>query len=437
MHAATRSLGEAMRQAQAAAASTPTVAEVDEEELSDSSEDDYQPTSAAINRRAEKGLKRAKREAVAGRADNLAISIELVEVAKSEAERAFLLASLGKQPLFDAMDETQLSAFVGCMAPLELGAGETLIRQGDLGEEFYVVEAGKLDCSIEGSGVVRQYSRGESFGELALLYDCPRAATISATADGRCALWSIGLAEFKQITVHGAAEKRARVLANLGKVASLGALSAARLTSMADAMGSRRYEAGEAIITQGEEGQYFYILQEGRAVVTVDGREVAVKQANDCFGETALETDEPRNATITATDPCVCLRLSRADFVRLIGDLRTLGTEGDADTPRGAADRSLRDLEAADSIMTFFDEELALSDFRQGAQLGRGSFGKVVHAQHVGSGKWYALKCLSKSELVRNGQVPHLMNEKAVLQAIHHPNLVNLEGVFQVRRRSA
>eukprot|EP01046_Picozoa_sp_COSAG06_P012104 COSAG06_NODE_699_length_12972_cov_41.323390_8_plen_241_part_00 len=38
------------------------------------------------------------------------------------------------------------------------------------------------------------------------------------------------------------------------------------------------------------------------------------------------------------------------------------------------------------------------------------------------------MKCLSKTELVRNGQVPHLMNEKDVLQAIHHPTLVNLEG---------
>ena len=47
------------------------------------------------------------------------------------------------------------------------------------------------------------------------------------------------------------------------------------------------------------------------------------------------------------------------------------------------------------------------------------------------TGDYYALKCLSKTELIRNGQIPHLMNEKAVLQAIHHPGLVNLEGVFQ------
>jgi protein kinase X len=46
------------------------------------------------------------------------------------------------------------------------------------------------------------------------------------------------------------------------------------------------------------------------------------------------------------------------------------------------------------------------------------------------SGRFFALKCLSKAELLRMGQIPHLMNEKFVLQQIHHPSLVNMEGVF-------
>ena len=88
-------------------------------------------------------------------------------------------------------------------------------------------------------------------------------------------------------------------------------------------------------------------------------------------------------------------------------------------------------MEASDHIMTFFDDDLSLKDFECGALLGRGSYGRVVHAQHRATGDYYALKCLSKSELLRNDQIPHLMNEKDVLQAIHHPSLVNLEGVFQ------
>ena len=119
---------------------------------------------------------------------------------------------------------------------------------------------------------------------------------------------------------------------------------------------------------------------------------------------------------------------------QLIGDLDHLSAGADVGggiTPRSAEAKEQEDLEAADRVMTFFDDELTLNDFELGAMLGRGSYGRVVHAKHRATGGFYALKCLSKIELVRNGQIPHLMNEKAVLQAIHHPGLVNLEGVFQ------
>ena len=71
-----------------------------------------------------------------------------------------------------------------------------------MGDKFYVVESGTLTCSISGLGVVAEYSRGESFGELALLYDTPRAATIEVpTFAQECAVWSIDVAHFKQIAV--------------------------------------------------------------------------------------------------------------------------------------------------------------------------------------------------------------------------------------------
>lgn len=156
-----------------------------------------------------------------------------------------------------------------------------------------------------------------------------------------------------------------------------------------------------------------------------------------CTGETALQSNAPRNATLIAAVGCLCLQLSRNDFQELIGDVDDLraGDDGAGGiTPRAAQAKEQQDLEASEHIMTFFDDDLSLGDFERGALLGRGSYGQVVHAKHKVDGGYYALKCLSKIELVRNGQVPHLMNEKEVLQAVHHPGLVNLEGVFQDER---
>ena len=123
--------------------------------------------------------KNKKREAIAGKANALLQRIDLIEVEKSDAATVFLKESLGKQALFSSMDEMQLAQFVRCMAVEELHPGHTLMKQGDIGDKFYVVDSGTLICYITGVGVVAEYTRGESFGELALLYDTPRAVSFA------------------------------------------------------------------------------------------------------------------------------------------------------------------------------------------------------------------------------------------------------------------
>jgi hypothetical protein len=130
-------------------------------------------------KKASKKRKNKKREAIAGKANALLERIDLIQVEKSDTATAFLKESLGKQALFASMDEMQLGQFVRCMAAEELQPGYILMNQGDIGDKFYVVDSGTLTCSITGVGVVAEYTRGESFGELALLYDTPRAVRLA------------------------------------------------------------------------------------------------------------------------------------------------------------------------------------------------------------------------------------------------------------------
>jgi CRP-like cAMP-binding protein len=84
------------------------------------------------------------------------------------------------------------------------------------------------------------------------------------------------------------------------------------------------FEAGETIISQGEPGDYYYVVTEGRAQVVLEDpgghseEELAQLGVGKGFGEEALVSGEPRNATVRALTRCQLMRLSSASFARLL-----------------------------------------------------------------------------------------------------------------------
>ena len=69
------------------------------------------------------------------------------------------------------------------MQKVKFAAGDVIIKQGDEGDRFYVLESGTCDITVKGKGSVMKASRGVAFGELALLFNQPRAATVTAESD--------------------------------------------------------------------------------------------------------------------------------------------------------------------------------------------------------------------------------------------------------------
>ncbi len=63
------------------------------------------------------------------------------------------------------------------MFPVEKEPGETIIQQGEEGDNFYVIDSGSVDVYVNNDYVL-SIKEGGSFGELALIYGTPRAATV-------------------------------------------------------------------------------------------------------------------------------------------------------------------------------------------------------------------------------------------------------------------
>ena len=126
-----------------------------------------------------------------------------LDVELAEPEGLVLLRAV---PLFAPLEPKSLELIAQQLVRVEVPAGEVLIHEGDEGDRFYVIEAGRLTATFKGD-VLSEMGPGDPFGEIALLRDVPRTATV--TADEASVLLALDRATFLD-AVTGDNEVRSR-----------------------------------------------------------------------------------------------------------------------------------------------------------------------------------------------------------------------------------
>ena len=230
-------------------------------------------------------------------------------VPKSEAQNLRISECVKHSFLFNSLEKNDLQTVIGAMEEKTIQAGETVINQGENGDVLYIIENGTLDCNKtfnkeEGEKYLKTYSNGEVFGELALLYNAPRAATIKAKENA--VLWALDRETFNNIVKDSAMKKREKYENFLRSVEILKSIDSYEIAQISDALKIEHFKAGETIIKQNEEGDKFYILESVEAYATIlldDNLEKKVKdyQHGECFGELALMKNELRAANVIAS----------------------------------------------------------------------------------------------------------------------------------------
>jgi MFS family permease len=124
---------------------------------------------------------------VAGAVLPVLVVVSWVSLARLDAvvESAFPAADVALMrgvPMFAPLAPATIEELARALRPLRVAAGDEIVRQGEPGDRFYVVTAGEVDVLVDGR-IVRQEGVGDSFGEIALLRDEPRTATVRARAD--------------------------------------------------------------------------------------------------------------------------------------------------------------------------------------------------------------------------------------------------------------
>ncbi|KAI7867567.1 camp-dependent protein kinase regulatory subunit [Spinellus fusiger] len=251
-------------------------------------------------------------------------------IPKSELQGTRIRESVGNNFLFRSLDEEQYQDVVDAMAEKRIAANERVIEQGAVGDFFYVVEEGTLDCFIAKDGEqvkVTSYEAGGSFGELALMYNAPRAATIVTTSD--VVLWALDRVTFRTILMENTSRKRRMYESFLEEVHLLKSLELYERHKIADALESVYFEDGEQVMKQGDVGDQFYIIESGEAAFYKTDEQHITRQVNlfgrgSYFGELALLNDSPRAASVVAQGRLKCATLGKKAFTRLLGPVHDI-----------------------------------------------------------------------------------------------------------------
>jgi cAMP-dependent protein kinase regulator len=251
-------------------------------------------------------------------------------VEKSSDQKTRISARLNRSFLFNSLEDTELEIVINAMEEKKYTKDDVVIKEGDFGDALYVIDSGTLNCTKIINNQIKQlkiYQPAESFGELALLYGVPRAATIIALED--CVLFSLDRECFTSIVKDAAMHQRERYEEFLSKVPILQSMDNYEKSQLCDALKSEKHQSGDYIIKQGDTGDRFYILEEGSCVATKRNaqgteEEVFKYSPGDYFGELALLKQCMRQANIVATSNVSVLGLERESFSRILGPLEDI-----------------------------------------------------------------------------------------------------------------
>ena len=211
--------------------------------------------------------------------------------------------------------------------------GEVIIKQGDRADAFYVLVTGHVEV-IRTDARGRQedpipFGPGSYFGEIGLLHNIPRTATVRVTTDGHASALVLSAEAFRKIVAASdmISEEIARVVRKRTTTNQLHNLvrqsTILQLSSMLHGFAPTRFHSGETIIREGDTADAFYILYRGEVLVSHVGKSgpehVATLHPGDYFGETGLLHNVPRTATVMAgISEVVVLKCNRETFNELV-----------------------------------------------------------------------------------------------------------------------
>eukprot|EP01018_Ginkgo_biloba_P033871 Gb_14360 [translate_table: standard] len=310
---------------------------------------------AKNSRPARHDLSRARLRAIESSLENGPVWVSpTLSYRKTPEEIADIERALQGNFLFNKLTEAQCRMVYECMELVQVSAGDVVIRQGGEGDCFYIVQKGEFDVLISQEGkpaeelgtVVHRYSAGNfsCFGELALMYNKPRQASVRAVTDG--SLWALKREDFRGILL--VEFTNSATLKILRSIEVLAKLTLLQLNRLAGALSEVSFMDGEKIVDKYESLSALYIVQQGEVKLIYhseldlesatwkmlphdtewedlnEGQKCLRKKEGSYFGEWTVLGEQIGALTAIASGDVVCRIITKEKFDSVVGPLQRI-----------------------------------------------------------------------------------------------------------------
>ena len=234
---------------------------------------------------------------------------------------------------FKNLSQNELNEILSAFKTEEIEEGNTIFEQGEDADKLYLIDKGEITCwktmrPEDPLTYIKTLKEGDSFGELALMYNYIRNYTIKAKTN--VTLLSLDRQTYKNICQGNIRRQREYFKTVLKNVEILQTLTQEEISKVLDITIERIYKEGEEIIKQNANEDDFVILCEGKChseKISDTGKAPQILkefEKYEFFGEVPWFKSENRNYIVKADSDCSALVISKTKFKRLVGILENI-----------------------------------------------------------------------------------------------------------------
>uniref|UniRef100_A0AAY4EVN4 cGMP-dependent protein kinase n=1 Tax=Denticeps clupeoides TaxID=299321 RepID=A0AAY4EVN4_9TELE len=331
-------------------------------------------------------------------------------VTLSRSTKKLINEALMNNDFLKRLEAQHLREMVDCMYERVYAAEQLVIQEGEPGNFLYVLADGLLEV-IQNAKLLGQMRPGTAFGELAILYNCRRTATVKAVTQS--VIWALDRQTFQSIMMRSTQARQEEYFSFLRSVSLLKNLPEEKLAKIVDCLDVDYFDKGDYIIREGEEGNTFFIIAKGEVSVTqtlegfADPQEIKTLGVGDYFGEKALISEDVRSANIIANEnDTQCLVVDRDNFNQMVGTYEEL-----------------------QAYLQEYVEQLSLCDKRRNAAACMCL--RRLRVKFRDEDMTFALKCIKKKHIVDTRQQEHIYSEKDILQQSNCRFIIRLYRTYR------